>query len=66
MKKFIFYTTEGYTESPTGKTVENFQVLGFEYGENIIKAQKTLINKNQWIVELGFNENKIVGRQIIS
>ena len=64
MREFIFYTFEGYTESPTGEFVENLQVLGFEFGENIINAQKTLMAKNQWILEKGFDENKIIGRQI--
>ena len=65
MKEFIFYTLEGYTESPTGQTVENMQVLGFEEGVNANEAFKTLINNNQWIVESGFNKEKIICRQLV-
>ena len=41
MKEFIFYTFEGYTESPTGKMVENLQILGFEKGKNENEAFTT-------------------------
>ena len=32
MNEYIFYTDEGYCESPNGTQTENFQVLGFEKG----------------------------------
>ena len=64
MKEFIFYTFEGYTESPTGKMVENLQILGFEDGENENEAFQTLINNNQWIIKSGFNKDKIISKQL--
>ena len=64
MKKFIFYTFEGYTESPTGKMVENLQILGFEDGENENEAFQTLINNNPWIIKSGFNKDKIISMQL--
>lgn len=64
MKEFIFYTFEGYTESPTGKVLENLQILGFEKGENENQAFKTLINNNQWIIKSGFNKDKIISKQL--
>jgi hypothetical protein len=66
MKEFIFYTFEGYTESPTGKVLENLQILGFEKGENENQAFKTLINNNQWIIKSGFNKDKIISKQLAS
>lgn len=65
MKEFVFYTFEGYTESPTGQAVENIQILGFEFGENEIEARNHLIKENEWIIENGFRENRIIGRQIL-
>lgn len=65
MKEFIFYTFEGYTESPTGKVVENLQILGFEKGKNENEAFTTLINNNQWIIQSGFNKDKIISKQLV-
>ena len=64
MKRFVFYTSEGYTESPTREMVENLQILGFENGENEKEAFKSLIDNNQWILERGFNQNKIITMQL--
>ena len=64
MKEYIFYTFEGYTKSPTRKTVENLQILGFEKGENKNEAFTTLINNNQWVIKSGFNKDKIISRQL--
>ena len=36
MKRFIVYTTEGYTESPTFQEVQNCQVLGEVEAQNAI------------------------------
>ena len=65
MKEFVFYTFEGYTESPIGHPVENLQILGFESAENENEAFNILINNNQWIAENGFSKNKIICRQLI-
>ncbi|MBQ2740248.1 MAG: hypothetical protein IJF39_01330 [Clostridia bacterium] len=64
MKEFIFYTFEGYTESPTGKVLENLQILGFEKGKNENEAFTALINNNQWIIKSGFNKDKIISKQL--
>ena len=64
MKEFIFYTFEGYTESPTGKVLENLQILGFEKGKNENEAFIALINNNQWIIKSGFNKDKIISKQL--
>lgn len=65
MKEFVFYTFEGYTESPTEQTVENLQILGFEKGNSIIKANKNLLKKRPWIIKSGFNNYEIIGRQLL-
>ena len=64
MENFIFYTWEGYTESPTGKTVENMQILGFAKGKRETEAKKILLNENSWNIENGFKQEKIKSRKI--
>ena len=66
MKEYVFYTFEGYTESPTGKEVENIQLLGFESGKNKEEAKRNLIKKRGWIVENGFDEHQIESKQLLS
>ena len=59
MKEYIFYSFEGYTESPTGDTVENIQLLGIEKGNNEEEAKENLIKNNKWIEESGFDKYEI-------
>lgn len=66
MNEYIFYTLEGYTISPTNIEVENCQLLGFAKGENSQDALANLIIENQWIIEYGFNVDKIISRQVVS
>jgi len=68
MKKFIFYTGEGYTFSPLSEDennpdVENFQVLGIEEGRTAKSAFNKLIKLNKWIKELGYNE--VISEEIV-
>ena len=65
MKRFVFYTCEGYTESPTGEIVENIQVLGFESGKNEKLAREKLISQRKWIEEMGFDKNEIESKQLL-
>lgn len=66
MKKFIFYTTEGYTEGPNGSEVDNCQVLGEARAENTEEAFRSLLRENSWIAESGFDvgSGKIVAREL--
>ncbi len=64
MKEYIFYTFEGFTQSPTGKDVENMQVLGFECGDSQESAKAILLSNNKWIEECGYDETKILSRQL--
>ena len=66
MKEYVFFTFEGYTESPTGVPLENIQILGFECGENENLAKQKLLNNCKWIIESGFNVDEIIGKQIIN
>lgn len=66
MKKFIFYTTEGYTEGPNGSEVNNCQLLGEARADNAEAAFRSLLRKNPWIEETGFDvgSGKIVAREL--
>jgi len=66
MKKYVFYTFEGFTESPTGKECENIQLLGFEEGKNQKDAEKNLIAENKWIKELDFDVDEIKSKQLLT
>lgn len=64
MKSYVFYTAEGYTESPTGERVENLQILGFENGNTEKEALYNLMKNNEWIEMCGFDATQILARQL--
>lgn len=64
MNQYVFYTEEGYTASPRGEDVENFQILGFEDGNSAKEALKKLMDRNSWILRTGFNENEILVKRV--
>ncbi len=66
MNEYIFYTVEGFSQSPNGNELENFQILGFEIGKNEKLALKSLLQNNSWIKEEGFSIGEIRYNQIIN
>ena len=64
MKKFIFVTPEGNTESPNGKEIENLQVIGWAEGSDEIEAIKNLLKENEWIWDSGFNVAEFIGYEL--
>lgn len=65
MNEYIFYTKEGFTQSPNGEDVENLQILGFEKAENKENAYYALIKNNMWIKECRFDIQKIESKQVL-
>lgn len=65
MNKYCFFTSEGFTSSPTGKDLNNYQILGFASGANEKTALSTLLSNNSWIEESGFEISKIESRKIL-
>lgn len=65
MKRFIVYTTEGYTESPTLKQVENCQLLGEIEAQNEREAINLLFQKELWITENDFSKHAAIAREIV-
>lgn len=66
MRTFIFYTLEGYSESPINEITENCQLLGEATGETARDALNNLLKENEWIIEQGFhlNEGKVIAREL--
>lgn len=62
MREYVFYTGDGFTISPYSDAqipdCENFQILGFEKGENAQSAFSKLLKSSPWIEEKGFSEVK--------
>lgn len=59
MSRYVFYTGEGYTSSPNGCDVENYQILGFEEADSKERAEELLIEHNSWILECGYSISAI-------
>lgn len=66
MNEYCFFTSEGFTCSPTGKDLSNYQILGFASGVNEKEALFTLLLNNSWIKESGFEINKIESRKFFN
>ena len=60
MEKYIFYTTEGFTQAPDGEDIENCQLLGCAYGQDKQEAMDNLLTENAWIKERGFEPRKAI------
>lgn len=65
MNEYLFYTSEGFTQSPNGLDCENLQILGFEKAENLESAKRQLLENNSWISAYGFLESKILSKKIL-
>ncbi len=64
MNEYMFYTFEGFTQSPNKTECENLQILGFEKAENLQTAKKQLLANNDWILKYGFDIEKIFSKKI--
>ncbi|MBP3258084.1 MAG: hypothetical protein J6M23_08880 [Bacteroidales bacterium] len=65
MHDYIFYTEEGLCQAPDNSAVENFQVLGFERGNNPAEAIDRLIVNNPWIIEKGYTQERILHKEVV-
>lgn len=66
MNEYMFYTFEGFTQSPNKTDCENLQILGFEKAENLEIAKKCLLANNDWISKHGFDRKKILSKRILT
>ncbi len=66
MNEYMFYTFEGFTQSPNKTDCENLQIVGFEKVENLEIAKKCLLANNDWISKHGFDTEKILSKRILT
>ena len=66
MNEYMFYTFEGFTQSPNKTDCENLQILGFETAENLEVAKEHLLVNNDWISKYGFDTEKILSKKILT
>lgn len=64
MNHYVFYTSEGFSQTPLGEDIENMQILGFAEGVSAEKAMKNLFYDNPWIEKSGYSQNKIICRTL--
>lgn len=56
MKKFIFLTNEGLTQTPKGEDIENMQALGLADGEDEQSASSTLLAENIFLSDAEYKD----------
>lgn len=62
MKKYIFYTNDGFSQDKNLQNTENCQILGLSQGENVKHAYDNLIKENDYI--LSHNYENIMAYEI--
>jgi len=66
MKKYIIITNEGETLTPSGKEINNLQVIGIiDDVSNEDEALKKLLKENPWIWDSGFNVAEFIYYEIL-
>lgn len=56
MKKYIFYTSEGLTQTPDNDDIENCQVIDWAKGKNSEEAFRNMKNESKHLKETDFDE----------
>jgi hypothetical protein len=49
MKKFLFYTNDGFTQDANGKEIENCQLLGWGEGVSLAEATNDFHIKHSYL-----------------
>lgn len=53
-KKFLFFTSEGFTYDPNNKEIENMQILGDATGKDILEAFKNFKINQPYLKKFSF------------
>lgn len=53
-KSFLFFTSEGFTFDGNNKKIENMQILGDGFGEDIFEAFKNFKNEQAYLKDFTF------------
>lgn len=56
MKKFLFFTMEGFTFDPNHKELHNMQILGDARGDDVLEAFNNFKSDQNYLIEHGFKE----------
>jgi hypothetical protein len=56
IRRFIFFTHDGYTYDPKQKEIHNIQILGNEKGSDVYEAFSTFKKNNSYLQEYAFTE----------
>ena len=53
-KNFLFFTSEGFTYDGNNKKIENMQILGDGFGNDILEAFKNFKNDQKYLKDFSF------------
>ena len=53
-KNFLFFTSEGLTYDCNNKKIENMQILGDGFGDDILEAFKNFKNEQKYLKDFTF------------
>ena len=53
-KNFLFFTSEGFTYDSNNKEIENLQILGDGFGNDVLEAFKTFRINQPYLKDFGF------------
>ena len=53
-KNFLFFTSDGFTFDGNNKKIENMQILGDGFGEDIFEAFKNFKNEQAYLKDFTF------------
>lgn len=53
--KYVFYTTDGFTEDMNNKSIENCQILGFANGSSIEGAYNNFLLENGYLKDYTYH-----------
>ena len=53
-KNFLFFTSEGFTYDDNNKKIENMQIQGDGFGNDILEAFKNFKNEQKYLKDFSF------------
>ena len=53
-KTFLFFTSEGFTYDPNNKEIQNMQILGDGFGEDVLEAFNNFKYEHQYLKKFSF------------
>lgn len=53
-KNFLFFTSEGFTYDSNNKEIQNMQILGDGFGNDVFEAFKNFKNEQKYLKDFSF------------